>query len=1429
MRQRLSLEPLESRLLLAAGPRLMENLNRGVVATRSSTTGVFVSWRSLTQDASSTAFNLYRSANGGGVTKLNASPLTGGTNFSDNSANLAAANTYYVRPVVGGVEQAPSKPYTLRANATVEPLFSIPLRPITSNPDDYHVEFTWVGDLDGDGGYDFIVDRVSWEAGMTEFVEAYKQDGTLLWSYDAGPNSLNRYNIEPGSSALGVGNWDGMTVYDLNSDGRAEVMIRTANGVVFGDGKTLSYPADDNIQFVSVLDGMTGAEKARLQVHTDYLADGPMAASMGIGYLDGVHPSLVIKMKNRVGNGGFNEMIVAYDYDGALTQKWKWNRTGGNFPDGHQIRIVDVDQNGTDEIVEIGFVLNGDGTVKYSLGPQGIIHGDRFHIGDFDPDRPGLEGYGVQQNNPSMLHEYYYDAGTGEVLHRRIGTSVADIGRGVAMDIDPSHRGYEYWAFSGIHNSKTPVVGQAPVETRLTNEPNRPWPNFGIWWDGDVLAENLNNTVIDKWNPASQSVGRVSTLYRNGAIEVSGEAPTFYGDIIGDWREEVIYEHWDRTKLLIYTTQIASSTRLYSLAQNPYYRNGLTIKGYQQSNHVDYYLGSGMTPPPPPNIHVLDFGSNAAPTVAAPAAASPNAVAGTTTNLSVLGADDGGEANLAYAWAATGPAAVAYSANGTDAAKNTTVTFSTAGTYTFIATIRDAAGRTATSSVNVTVSQTVSSVTVSPNSANVAPNGTQQFTVSGKDQFGGEMSTLPTFTWIVISGEGTIDSSGLYTAPATPGSATIRAAHGAVSGTASVTIANTLVWYQTDISSGTTLPDSSGNNFTANLSGAYSFVPGVSGNAVRFSGAGGAASLPTGVVSTLNDEFTIATWVNPASLGTSDNWERIFDFGTGGTTPSIYMFMTTRASTGRPRFAITTSGGAGEQVVDASVALTAGQWNHVAITLSGTSATLYVNGVARGTGNVTLRPSTLGNTTHNFIGDSQFAADPPFLGSIDDFRIYGRALSPTEMKALAGGTVAGRVFHDINASGGYDAGEPTLNGVQVYLDANNNSTLDGDELITTTSGAGSYAVSNVPAGSYIVREVVAPTDFVCANAPAVTVSAAAAVSADLANARIVYAGTGSGDMYTLLKSAAGKYEILISKTLAYTVFGGAPSLTFNLGDGDDTLVIDLVNGAPSPSGGVTFDGGSASDGISVIGTAGAQAIAFDESDVAVAGGHISHDNLESATFDGYGGWDSITINGGPAITFAAAQQLQALEMTGAAAARFASGATMASVARGISLAGDSTLDLADATLVIDTTDPAAIGKFDGSAYSGYLGLVASAHNSSAWDGLGIRTTMQDARDGLATIAVATAEIALGLGASDTVIFEGQTVSGRSVILKYTYAGDTNFDGKLDADDYGTIDFSVLLPGPIDGYYNGDFNYDGVVNADDYGVIDFNILAQGSPL
>jgi hypothetical protein len=202
-----------------------------------------------------------------------------------------------------------------------------------------------------------------------------------------------------------------------------------------------------------------------------------------------------------------------------------------------------------------------------------------------------------------------------------------------------------------------------------------------------------------------------------------------------------------------------------------------------------------------------------------------------------------------------------------------------------------------------------------------------------------------------------------------------------------------VVWYKFDESSGTTAADSSGNGKTATLVNGPTWVAGKSGNAVNEDGSNDYVSMPTGIVSALND-FTIAAWVKIDVIST---WSRIFDFGTG---TSVNMFLVPRGGSNVIRYAITTGGSGTEQQINGTAALPTGVWKHVAVTLSGSTGILYVDGVEVGrNASMTLKPSSLGSTNLNYIGKSQYA-DPYLDGQVDSFRIYNRALPAAEISGL---------------------------------------------------------------------------------------------------------------------------------------------------------------------------------------------------------------------------------------------------------------------------------------------------------------------------------------------------------------------------------------------------------------------------------------------
>jgi hypothetical protein len=237
--------------------------------------------------------------------------------------------------------------------------------------------------------------------------------------------------------------------------------------------------------------------------------------------------------------------------------------------------------------------------------------------------------------------------------------------------------------------------------------------------------------------------------------------------------------------------------KLYALPQSDFHDITSGSNGaYSSGPGYDLVTGIGT---PSANLiapALIDSSGSSGPTITTPASATPTPVTGTTTNLSVAATDPGGAATLTCTWSVlsepAGAATPTFSANGTNAAWNTTATFYLAGSYTFQVTVTDNAGLTATSSVTVTVNQTFTSVGVAPSTASIQQGQSKQFTATTLDQFGRPMASQPgssSFTWSLGSGSiGSVSSSGLYQAPSTAtGTATVIATY-SMSGSANVTV-----------------------------------------------------------------------------------------------------------------------------------------------------------------------------------------------------------------------------------------------------------------------------------------------------------------------------------------------------------------------------------------------------------------------------------------------------------------------------------------------------------------------------------------------------------------------------------------------------------------------------------------------------------------
>ncbi|MFT3788441.1 MAG: polysaccharide lyase family protein [Tepidisphaeraceae bacterium] len=508
-------------------------------------------------------------------------------------------------------------------------------------------------------------------------------------------------------------------------------------------------------------------------------------------------------------------------------------------------------------------------------------------------------------------------------------------------------------------------------------EPHHVQPDVGA--AAQALTLRIGISRLDSERPGVSANGG-TTQY--GVITTQADAR---GVSLGSWRGNNA----------IYAYNFAANTLNVGLNTFDIYAiSGSSFTGYFSGYHI--YDAIDLIP-----RYVTGTTSNVtAPAVTSltisPAAGTNVGVLGSRV-FSVLGSTVSGTRAVNAVWTAT---------RGTINDAGEYVAPSTAGTDTVTATVGSV-------SASITINVVVATPTiVTPATASPAITFTKSTTLTALgDDDGGEANLK--YTWSVVgtppgtvtfgATNGTNAAKSITATFSAYGTYTLQTTIADASGNSTVSqttvvAKNDRLWLKLDQPNGQAITDSSGMGSTGVVYGRYEFPTGVGSGALKLTG--GAATLPTGIVAGLND-FTIATWVKPDAL---NNWARIFDFGTGQTS---YMFLTARAgTTGTPlRFAITTSGGAGEQKLDGPT-LAQGVWTHVAVTLSGTAGTLYVNGAAVATGTINLKPSSLGTTTANFIGESQFTSDPTFLGTIDDFRIYGHALTGTEVSALAKPTVA---------------------------------------------------------------------------------------------------------------------------------------------------------------------------------------------------------------------------------------------------------------------------------------------------------------------------------------------------------------------------------------------------------------------------------------
>ena len=589
-----------------------EKLSRGLIGIPTEE-GMYFSWRMTLEDAAGLQFDLYRSSGGGAEVKLNKEPIDRTSDFLDRTVDYTVDNRWTLKATTGEVAT-----WTRLKGEKRNPYLSIPV----CKPEDGEIageSFTYtandcsVGDLDGDGEYEIIL---KWspsnskrppQRGFTgnTYLDAYKMDGRRLWRIDLGPN------VRSGAATTNF------LVFDFDGDGCAEICCKTGDGTVDGlghrigdaqadwrtwDKKSPTYGKIVNgPEYLTVFEGRTGKElDSKEYIPTRYPLDGWGGVggncgndntggrsdrfTAGVAFLDGKTPSPIMV------RGWYGRTVVAaWTFtNGALKHTWTFDSAAPGWEaysgmGNHSVTVADFDGDGCDEICVGAMTVDHDGKGLFTTG---LRHGDALHAGRFIPSRQGMQVFGVHENEgdneivkrpPAVA---MFDGATGEIIWQDgLGQ---DAGRGVAADIDPRYDGAECWCnIGGLRRGDTGEI----ISNRKPDS-----CNFTIYWDADPLAELLDHVSISKWNWNAESTDLL--LKAEGVVSNNGTKgnPCLSGDILGDWREEVIWPSEDQTELRIYSTTIPAVDRRATWMNDRQYRLAIAWQNvaYNQPPHPSF-------------------------------------------------------------------------------------------------------------------------------------------------------------------------------------------------------------------------------------------------------------------------------------------------------------------------------------------------------------------------------------------------------------------------------------------------------------------------------------------------------------------------------------------------------------------------------------------------------------------------------------------------------------------------------------------------------------------------------------------------------------------------------------------------------------------------------------------------------------------------
>lgn len=559
-----------------------ERFDRGVVAVVNDAGQAYIGWRLLAEDPADVAFNVYRQTDDGAAVKVNAQPITSSTNLVDAAAPLDRANSWSVRPVVGGEELAPSEPVSLPANSPPNQVRTIPLQ------GDYLFNRVGISDLDGDGVFDYVIKQPGAGHGLdpgtirhspdTFKLEAYNgRTGEFMWRYDLGWNMT-----------MGVW-WTPYITGDFDGDGRAEVALKMAPYAATREEATIDEGGFvlEGPEYLVVLDGTTGEEIAR----ADWIERGDPTRwgdprgnrvnrnQIGVARLDGERLSIL------AARGTYTLMYVdAWNLvDGELVKVWRWFGDESDPPirgqGAHGMHVFDFDADGREEIALGSVMLDDDGT---TLWANGLGHPDVFYAADIIPDRPGLElAYGYESRQP-INGIQVADARTGEMIWGHPDSTVHIHDWGMLADVDPANPGFEFYV--GEQRRELGQFLYSAMDGKLlsTEDLGSITLNPVYWLDGPQKVYNVfsyrgDTTDLQRYGdptPVASFPGRIIGI----------------ADVIGDWREELILTV--DGELHIATTTVPATSRHVHLMQDPLYRNDVAhaSMGYFYPPNTSYPL-----------------------------------------------------------------------------------------------------------------------------------------------------------------------------------------------------------------------------------------------------------------------------------------------------------------------------------------------------------------------------------------------------------------------------------------------------------------------------------------------------------------------------------------------------------------------------------------------------------------------------------------------------------------------------------------------------------------------------------------------------------------------------------------------------------------------------------------------------------------------